>query len=132
VKTLETTKDLVQVILKALPTRGKKYETERPGWARRHPATRVFQALRIAVNSELEALAEGLPKIWKRLRRNGRLAIITFHSLEDRIVKQRFRQWQQEGVGRLLTKKPIGPTEEEILENPRARTAKLRAVEKVA
>jgi 16S rRNA (cytosine1402-N4)-methyltransferase len=91
-----------------------------------HPATRVFQALRIAVNDELSSLQSSLPQALELLERGGRLVVISFHSLEDRIVKQFFA-----GSGRLLTKKPVVPSAEEVRENPRARGAKLRALEKL-
>ena len=97
----------------------------RPGRRERiHPATRVFQALRIAVNDELEALREGLTAAVARLRGAGRVVVISFHSLEDRIVKQAFRGDERLEV---LTKKPLAPEERETSENPRARSAKLRA-----
>lgn len=127
---LETTDALARVIEQALPASYRGQGGQRPPWARRHPATRVFQALRIAVNDELGALREGLPRIWRRLGTGGRLAVISFHSLEDRIVKNQFRCWAQAGEGNRLTKKPLRPTREEILANPRARSAKARVVEK--
>ena len=102
----------------------------RPGHRERvHPATRVFQALRIAVNDELGALKEGLNAATGALHEAGRIAAISFHSLEDRIVKQTFRDDERLQV---LTKKPIGPDEHEIGENPRARSAKLRAAQRKA
>lgn len=96
-----------------------------------HFATRTFQALRIAVNDELGALAEGLSEGWKHLAPAGRIAVISFHSLEDRIVKRFFKEREQEGVARIHTKKPIEAGEEERKENPRARSAKLRIAEKL-
>jgi 16S rRNA (cytosine1402-N4)-methyltransferase len=104
------------------------------------PATRVFQGIRIAVNGELEALEEALPKALAALVEGGVLAIIAFHSLEDRIAKQHFREWsglaisrsdgrcadERHAVGRLLVDHPIVPDVEEILRNPRSRSAKLR------
>jgi len=96
-----------------------------------HPATKTFQALRIAVNDEMGALKEGLRAAWKHLRSGGRLAIITFHSVEDREVKQLITEWAQAGEGVKITKSPIRPTAEEIRNNPRARSAKLRVVEKI-
>lgn len=95
------------------------------------PATKVFQALRIAVNDELNNLKKGLDQAFKILEREGRLAVISFHSGEDRIVKLKFRNWHQESKARILTKKPIVPTKKEIEANPRARSAKLRALEKI-
>ncbi|HUA08114.1 MAG TPA: 16S rRNA (cytosine(1402)-N(4))-methyltransferase RsmH [Candidatus Acidoferrales bacterium] len=102
----------------------------RPGKRERiHPATRVFQALRIAVNDELDALREGLHAAIDSLRGAGRVVAISFHSLEDRIVKQSFRDDDRLDV---LTKKPIVPSEREMAENPRARSAKLRAAQRKA
>jgi len=102
----------------------------RPGHRERvHPATRVFQALRIAVNDELGALKEGLNAAAGALHEAGRIVAISFHSLEDRIVKQTFRDDERLQV---LTKKPIGPSDDEIGENPRARSAKLRAAQRKA
>ena len=102
----------------------------RPGHRERiHPATRVFQALRIAVNDELDALRDGLDSAVGRLRGAGRLVAISFHSLEDRIVKRKFREDSRLNV---LTKKPVTPDEGECEENPRARSAKMRAAERKA
>ena len=95
-----------------------------------HPATRVFQALRIVVNDELGALEEALPKAFDFLEPGGRLAVISFHSLEDRIVKRFFVKQKQSGLGKVITKKPIVATSEEIGENPRSRSAKLRVIER--
>jgi 16S rRNA (cytosine1402-N4)-methyltransferase len=97
------------------------------GYRRIHPATRTFQALRIAVNDELGALRGGLAAATERLRIGGRLAVISFHSLEDRIVKQTFRD---DSRLRALTKKPLAPGEAEVARNPRARSAKLRVAER--
>jgi 16S rRNA (cytosine1402-N4)-methyltransferase len=103
---------------------------QRPGRRERiHPATRVFQALRIAVNDELTALRDGLEGAIGRLRGGGRVVAISFQSLEDRIVKQTFRGDERLDV---LTKRPIVPQESEIAENPRARSAKLRAAQRKA
>ncbi|HEY1976933.1 MAG TPA: 16S rRNA (cytosine(1402)-N(4))-methyltransferase RsmH [Candidatus Baltobacteraceae bacterium] len=102
----------------------------RPGRRERiHPATRVFQALRIAVNDELDALREGLHAAIGRLRSAGRVAVISFHSLEDRIVKHTFRDDERLEV---LTRRPLAPTEHEITQNVRARSAKLRAARRKA
>ncbi len=102
----------------------------RPGKRERiHPATRVFQALRIAVNDELEALREGLAAAIGSLRGAGRIVVISFHSLEDRIAKQTFRGDERLSI---ITKKPIVPSEREMAENPRARSAKLRAAQRKA
>ncbi|MEW6481528.1 MAG: 16S rRNA (cytosine(1402)-N(4))-methyltransferase RsmH [bacterium] len=97
-----------------------------------HPSTRTFQALRIAVNDELNALRESLNQILPLLSEGGRIAVISFHSLEDRIVKERFREWKEEGTFNILTKKPIRPTLLEIKRNRQARSAKLRGGEKIA
>jgi len=97
-------------------------------WGKLHPATLVFQALRIAVNDELGQLKRGLDAAIRRTREGGRIAAITFHSLEDRIVKNVFRDARAELT--LLTKKPVGPTPEEMRRNSRSRSAKLRAAEK--
>lgn len=117
-----------------------------PRTGRRHPATRVFQALRIAVNDELGSLQRGLEAIGNRLARGARFGVITFHSLEDRIVKRHFRhrsnewldrpEWPEprrnpDRIFRLLTPHPIDPCPEEVESNPRARSAKLRIVERV-
>jgi len=121
---IKTTVQLVQVIQKAIPTRFRSS-------ARIHPATRVFQALRIAVNFELDNLEKVLPQAIDLLAKGGRLAVISFHSLEDKIVKHFFKNQSQQGIIEILTKKPLRPTLEEIRINPRARSAKLRVVEKV-
>jgi len=133
---LRTTRELVAVIEKASPRRGDRV----------HPATQTFQALRIAVNEELVAVEKTLPQAVSALRSGGRLAVISFHSLEDRIVKEYFREQSKElinppyeriyeverkAVVQLVNKKPILPTDEEIKDNPRARSAKLRVVEKL-
>ncbi|MBI3316556.1 MAG: 16S rRNA (cytosine(1402)-N(4))-methyltransferase RsmH [Candidatus Omnitrophica bacterium] len=121
---IETTEDLIRVLL------GRRSGTK-PAGLRRHPATKVFQALRIAVNDELEVLKEGLPRIWKSIKVGGRLVVLSFHSLEDRIVKQTFREWARSGEAFDLTKKPMMPTREEMRINRQSRSAKLRAVEKI-
>ena len=97
------------------------------------PATRTFQAFRIWVNRELEGLDRFLEAVSRRLRSGARLVVITFHSLEDRIVKHTLRALEHSDVTAMhvLTKKPIVPTDEEVRRNPRARSAKLRAVERV-
>ncbi|MFA5009892.1 MAG: 16S rRNA (cytosine(1402)-N(4))-methyltransferase RsmH [Patescibacteria group bacterium] len=97
-----------------------------------HPATRVFQALRIAVNDELQALREALPQAIELLKPQGRLVVITFHSLEDRIVKNFFKNEATGGRTRPLTKKALPPSWEERRSNSRSRSAKLRAVERLA
>lgn len=96
-----------------------------------HPATRVFQALRIEVNRELAVLEHGLLAAYDLLAPDGRLAVISFHSLEDRIVKHAFKNWEEEGRGDVLTKKPITASETEQVANPRSRSAKLRVFQKI-
>ncbi|MGZ6315905.1 MAG: 16S rRNA (cytosine(1402)-N(4))-methyltransferase RsmH, partial [Anaerolineales bacterium] len=118
-----------------------------PGHSRLHPATRTFQALRIAVNDELTALEKVLPEAHQALRPGGRLAVISFHSLEDRLVKDYFRREAKDRVNppyeqlyeverkatlKEINRKPIVPDEQEIERNPRARSAKLRVAEKLA
>lgn len=120
---IASTKELAEIISNSVPG---FYRTGKV-----HPATKTFQALRITVNDELEALEEFITKSVLRLKQNGRLAIITFHSLEDRIVKHSFRALKEDGAGLVITKKPIIPDREEIAQNPRARSAKLRVFEKI-
>jgi 16S rRNA (cytosine1402-N4)-methyltransferase len=116
----ETTADLAETVSRALGGRR----------GRIHPATRVFQALRIAVNGELESLDRLLAGASAALARGGRLAIIAFHSLEDRRVKRSFRAGVEAGTWSPVTKKPVTPSREEELANPRSRSAKLRVVER--
>jgi 16S rRNA (cytosine1402-N4)-methyltransferase len=92
-----------------------------------HPARRVFQALRIAVNSELDVIPEGLMGAYESVRGGGAIIVISYHSLEDRIVKRTFRHWTEEGYGRTLTRKPVIPSEKERESNRSSRSAKLRA-----
>lgn len=122
-KEISTTFDLVEIIDGAV---GKYYKKTKI-----HPATRTFQALRITVNSELSSLKEVIEKGFNLLDKQGRMSIITFHSLEDRIVKVAFKELKESGRGRLLNKKPIIPTDNEIKVNPRSRSAKLRLIEKI-
>ena len=96
-----------------------------------HPATKTFLALRIAVNSELENLAECLPKAFELLKSGGRLLVISFHSGEDQIVKNYFKSLSDNNSAKILTKKPVVPQEDEILKNKKSRSAKLRAMEKI-
>jgi 16S rRNA (cytosine1402-N4)-methyltransferase len=133
---IHTTRDLVAAIEAVSPRRGDRV----------HPATKTFQALRIAVNEELSSIEEVLPQAITALRPGGRLAVISFHSLEDRIVKDFFREQGKDRVNppyeriyeeerkatlKEVNRKPIVPSEEEIKTNPRARSAKLRIVEKL-
>jgi len=116
------TTELAQVVTRAIPSRA--------GLHHLHPATRTFQALRLAVNQELESLEGFLSKVLLVLRPGGRVVILSFHSLEDRLVKRAFQSWQREGRARILTRKVVRPGEEEVRANPRARSGKLRAAEK--
>jgi len=120
---ISTTKQLTSIVLQAMPYKHRR--------SRIHPATRTFQAFRIAVNRELEALEITLEKSVDFLKSKGRLCVISFHSLEDRIVKHKFRYFAKEGILKILTKKPLVPQEEDIESNPRCRSAKLRVVEKL-
>lgn len=120
---LKTTVDLVMAVERATPR-----------WYHRrkiHFATKTFQALRIAVNSELKNLEEALPQALEIMERGGRLVVIAFHSLEDRIVKNFLREKEKEGAVEILTKKPLRPSREEIAQNPRSRSARLRAAVKI-
>lgn len=120
---IKTTTALADVVSSAIP---------RGAWPKRiHVATRTFQAVRIAVNGEMERLENFLRDIPGRLNPGGRVAVISYHSLEDRRVKQAFVAAEKSGVLKRLTKKPIIPSEEEIRENPRSRSAKLRVAERV-
>src|SRR3989338_8636775 len=122
VKPFKTTFDLVGTVLEVKPR----------SWRDRiHPATKTFQALRIAVNEELTALEIGLEKGFKVLGQNGRFAVISFHSLEDRIVKNFFRDKAKEQLAWQITKKPIIASKQEIGTNPRSRSAKLRVIKKL-
>ncbi len=132
-----TTLQLAEIVKSAYPV-AKRHE--------KHPARKTFQALRIAVNGELDRLNEGLDGAFESLKTGGRLAVITFHSLEDRMVKQRMNSWCQGCIcpkdfpvcvcgrkpsGRLVTRKPITADERELEDNPRSRSAKLRSIEKI-
>lgn len=116
---IASTFELVDVIRSAVPSAYRN--------GKRNPATKTFQALRIAVNDELGALEDLLKALPDIIQPNGRVAILTFHSLEDKLVKEYFRTWAQEGAGEVLIKKPITPSDSEIGQNKRARSAKLRA-----
>jgi 16S rRNA (cytosine1402-N4)-methyltransferase len=125
-KPITTTLELADLVRRAIP---------RPAQTRRlHPATKTFQALRIAVNQELDHLAGALSDAVALLNPGGRLCVIAFHSLEDRIVKRTFKALTQAEAApvRLVTKKPVVPGREEIRMNPRSRSAKLRVVERVS
>lgn len=117
------TTHLVDVIARSVPSAYRR--------GRIHFATRTFQALRIAVNDELGNLREALPKLMAALASGGRIAVIAFHSLEDRIVKEFFREEEREGHMRIITKKPVIAGDQETRRNPRSRSAKLRVAERV-
>lgn len=138
-KPVETTLELADIIRESVPAAVRRAEG--------HPARRTFQALRIAVNGELDALKAGLQAAFSLLKPGGRLSVITFHSLEDRIVKQQMNAWctgctcpkdfpvcvcGKKPQGRLIYKKGLAPSEAELAENPRARSARLRVIEKVS
>jgi 16S rRNA (cytosine1402-N4)-methyltransferase len=120
-KKIESAKELAQIIENSYPNRKTKI----------HPATRVFQALRIVVNDELENLNKLIDSGFSILTKKGRMVIISYHSLEDRIVKYKFRRLSIMGFAKTLTKKPICPTYEEVKKNRRSRSAKLRAIQKI-
>lgn len=119
-KPITTTKELADLVARSVPKIGKI-----------HPATKVFQALRIAVNDELHAVEDALPQALELLKSKGRIVVITFHSLEDRIVKRAFEEYGARGLGKIVTKKPIIPTDAEIEQNRRSRSAKMRVFEKI-
>jgi 16S rRNA (cytosine1402-N4)-methyltransferase len=119
-----TTGQLARIVRRAIPRRGHQ---------RIDPATRTFQALRIRVNRELEGLDAFLGSAARRLMAGARLVVISFHSLEDRIVKHAFRALERSELAvRVLTKRPVEADEQEVARNPRARSAKLRAIERLA
>ena len=137
-KSIETTLELVEIIKNAIPAKARR---EGP-----HPAKRTFQAIRIEVNSELSILNRAIEDGVDKLNIGGRMAIITFHSLEDRIVKNKFRDlavacrcpkefpicvWGEKAKVKVISRKAIDPTAEEVEENPRSRSAKLRVIEKI-
>ncbi|HVU06888.1 MAG TPA: 16S rRNA (cytosine(1402)-N(4))-methyltransferase RsmH [Candidatus Paceibacterota bacterium] len=115
---IETTHQLTAIIEGAVPALYKRGKI--------HPSTRTFQALRIAVNDELGSLKAGLQRAFDILAPQGRIAVISFHSLEDRIVKTAMKEWAKQGKGGQMTKKPVAPTDAEMAKNPRSRSAKLR------
>ncbi len=120
---ITSAKDLADIVKAAVPAEYR--------YAKLHPATKTFQALRIAVNDEFGALVEGMQAAWELLKSGGRLSIISFHSSEDRIVKHRFVKWARDAEGTLVNRKPIVPSDEELQKNPRARSAKLRIIQKI-
>ena len=137
VKSIETTFELAEIIKNSVPAAVRRSE--------KHPARKTFQALRIAVNAELDRLKEGMDAAFELLKPGGRLAVISFHSLEDRIVKKKMNEWCEGCTcpkdfpvcvcgnipkGKLIYKKGLAPTETEIKENPRARSSRLRVIEK--
>jgi 16S rRNA (cytosine1402-N4)-methyltransferase len=119
---IATTFELVEVIRRAVPAAYRHGKT--------HFATKTFQALRMAVNEEVVSITEGIKSLFEFLAPHGRMAVITFHSVEDRIVKNLFRDFKDQGRARLIFKKFLPPSESELQSNPRARSAKLRALEK--
>jgi 16S rRNA (cytosine1402-N4)-methyltransferase len=121
---LRTSTELAQVVTRAIPSR--------PGPHQIHPATRTFMALRLAVNRELDNLEQFLARVLAVMWAGGRLAVVSFQSLEDRMVKQSFASWQRNGRAKVLTRKVLRPGEQEVTCNPRARSAKLRVAEKMA
>lgn len=137
-KPIATTLELVDIIKAAIPAKARR---EGP-----HPAKRTFQAIRIEVNKELEILSQAVEDAVMNLNKGGRIAIITFHSLEDRIVKNKFKELAdpctcskdfpicicgKQPIVKIITRKPIEPSEEEVTENPRSRSAKLRIAERI-
>lgn len=137
-KPIDTTLELVDVIKRAIPKKVRM--------AGGHPARQTFQAIRIEVNNELEVLTESIPIMCRSLKKGGRICVITFHSLEDRIVKNVFRDLNKDCICppeipicmcdkkreiKIITRRPIGPTEDEINKNPRSRSSKLRVAERV-
>ncbi len=119
-KKIETSRELAEIVKSAVPVFYR--------FGRIHPATKTFQAIRIAVNDELRALEEGLKKAIDILKKDGRISVITFHSLEDRIVKNIFKENAENGTVEIVYKKPIIPSKEELEQNRRSRSAKLRAI----
>ncbi len=137
IKPIETTLELAEIIKNSVPQKVRR---------EKNPCKKTFQAIRIEVNNEFEHLSQGLDNAFNSLNQGGRLAVITFHSLEDRIVKQRFASWclgcicppdfptcvcNNKPKGKLVNRKPIEPSEEELLVNNRSRSAKLRVIEKL-
>ena len=119
---LDTAEDLVEIVKAAIPPKYRQGDI--------HPARRTFQALRIATNDEISRLEKALWAAFRLTRPGGVVVVLSYHSLEDRIVKSVFRKIHDRGLGERLTKKPVRPSEAEVNGNPRARSAKLRAVER--
>ena len=119
IKTIESSKELAEIVEKIIPRTGKL-----------HPATKTFQGIRIAVNDEIRSLKQGLPKLWDILEKDGKMAIITFHSIEDKVVKTFFKERENLKKGTRDNKKVIKPSFDEIKINERARSAKLRVITK--
>ena len=117
---IETTARLKEIVESVLPRRGKT-----------HPATQTFQALRIACNGELDAVEKALLSLAQIICPGGRAAVLTFHSLEDRLVKTRFKELAQSGAWKLINKHALSPEYEEVRQNRRARSAKLRVIERI-
>jgi len=120
---INTTSQVADIVCRAIPPRYYRF-------SHIHPATRTFQAIRIAVNRELEALDEGIKKAIELLKEKARIATLSFHSLEDRIAKINFRSAQTEGKVKIITPKPIRPSTEEMVQNPSSRSARLRVAER--
>lgn len=121
-KKIETTKELEEIIFTSVPVSYRRQKI--------HPATRTFQAIRIAVNRELESLQLIMDKCADYLKEGGRIGVISFHSLEDRIVKEKFKSLAKSGIMTLIVKKPLRPSDDEIKSNPRARSARFRVAER--
>ncbi|MBD3208140.1 MAG: 16S rRNA (cytosine(1402)-N(4))-methyltransferase RsmH [Candidatus Nealsonbacteria bacterium] len=122
-KKISTTSQLVEIIKEAVPSWYR--------YRKKHFATKTFQALRITVNNELKNLEQSLPQAREVLKKGGRMVVISFHSLEDKIVKNYFKENARKGFLKIITKKPVRPTKKEIIRNPRSRSAKLRAAIKI-
>jgi len=127
IRAIQTTGDLIDVIRDALRIKTKNLSP----FVKAKIAKKVFQALRIAVNNEFENLRETLPQAVNLLDKKGRIVVITFHSIEDGIVKHSFFEFEKQGLGKIITKKPLVPTFEEISKNSRSKSAKLRVFEKI-
>ena len=131
VKKIESTFDLMDIIASAIPTFAKSKSQGLSAWAKAKVGAKTFQALRIAINGELDNLEKFLPQAIEVLDQGGRLVIMSFHSLEDRIVKNFFKNKEKENILKILTKKPIVAGLDEVNSNPRSRSAKLRAAIKI-